>query len=612
MIKRLAIYISVLVVFILSMTTGIYFAQSKKLIQDDVKSQAELILRMKRNGIEDFLDKASYLTTAIAENADLKTYFKDPSTREKAEDLFMTYSSKIEDIQAMRLVTIDGDIEVFIREGVILTRDPNYEVINLSNRNFFQKVKENNLKTPVFSDFERGHLPDATSFCPSMIRSLIPVFDDDKVLGYLIINFWGSKLGDTVSQLDNRRGISFIAEINSINPERDGVFLFHHDRKYEFANQFGTSYFFNNVYGEDAFKWLQLENAPILELDGGYMFCTTMNPYQTPDQSWKICTILNSDYFFRSLHLLRRDFLAVMFFSIFLSVLTAVIFSRYFMKPFAEIKLAVKAYSEGNFDHEIQGDFQGEIDEIVDSIRSMAGSLKVYIKDIQNTQTKLELMNRLSALGVMAGGVAHELNTPLNSIIVLAGLLEEEMPQQSEDLETIKSEAKRCVDIIKNLRKLAPNKDSETVFEEVDMKNLIEETVRYMAFKDGVRVDMELTDVTVKGYPTLIQQVLVNLIQNGMDAIEDEGSISIKLTQDEKNVYLSVSDTGEGIEEERLNKIFDPFYTSKSPEKGMGLGLALVYKIVKKHDGQINVESSVTKGTTFTITLEKTDESSSD
>ncbi|MGD9807309.1 MAG: ATP-binding protein [Deferribacterales bacterium] len=612
MIKRLAVYISVLVVFILSMTTGIYFAQSKKLIQDDVKSQAELILRMKRNGIEDFLDKASYLTTAIAENADLKAYFKDPSTRKTAEDLFMTYSSKIEDIQAMRLVTLDGDIVVFIREGVVLTGDPNYEVINLSNRNFFQKVKENNSKVPVFSDFERGHLPDATSFCPSMIRSLIPVFEGEKVLGYLIINFWGSKLGDTVSQLDNRRGISFIAEINSINPERDGVFLFHHDRKYEFANQFGTSYFFENVYGTDAFKWLQQEDDPILELDGGYMFCTTLNPYQTPEQSWRICTLMNSDYFFRSLHLLRRDFLAVMFFSIFLSVLTAVVFSRYFMKPFAEIKLAVKAYSEGNFDHEIDGHFTGEIDEIVDSIRSMAGSLKIYIKDIQNTQTKLELMNRLSALGVMAGGVAHELNTPLNSIIVLAGLLEEEIPEQSEDLETIKAEAKRCVDIIKNLRKLAPSKDSETVFEEVDMKHLVEETVRYMGFKPGVKVNMELTDVTVKGYPTLLQQVLVNLIQNAMDAIEHDGSIDIKLSRTEDKVLLSVSDTGEGIEQEKLNKIFDPFYTSKSPEKGMGLGLALVYKIVKKHGGQINVESAESLGTTFTIILEKRDESSSD
>jgi len=612
MIKRLAIYISVLVVFILSMTTGIYFAQSKKLIQDDVKSQAELILRMKRNGIEDFLDKASYLTMSIAENADLKAYFKDPSTIRKAEDLFMTYSHKIEDIQAMRLVAVNGDIEVFVREGEILSRDPNYEPINLSSRNFFIKVKNSNGKIPVFSDFERGHLPDATSFCPSMIRALIPIYENEKILGYLIINFWGSKLGETVSQLDNRRGISFIAETNKEDEERNGVFLFHHDRKYEFANQFGTSYFFENVYGDEAFKWLQQEDAPILELDNGYMFCTTLNPYLSPDQSWKICTILNSNYFFRSLHLLRRDFLAVMFFSIFLSVLTAVIFSRYFMKPYAEIKSAVKQYSEGNFDHELKGEYTGEINEIVESIRFMAASLKEYIKDIRNTQTKLELMNRLSALGVMAGGVAHELNTPLNSIIVLAGLLEEEIPEQSEDLETIKSEAKRCVDIIKNLRKLAPAKDSEAVFEVVDMKHLVEETVKYMNFKTGVSLKQNLDDAKVKGYPTLLQQMLVNFIQNAMDAIEESGEISITMTNESGKVVLKISDTGTGISQNNLNKIFDPFHTSKSPEKGMGLGLSLVYSIIKRHNGQISVKSEKGEGTTFTVKLEKADESSSD
>jgi len=605
MIKRLAVYISVLVVFILSMTTGIYFAQSKKLIQDDVKSQAELILRMKKNGIESFLDKASYLTTAVAENHTLQDFFKYSVSRTTAENLFMDYSKKIEDIQAMRLVDKNGDILVFVREGEVLSSEPDYVPINLSNRQFFRNVRDNNLTFSIFSDFERGHLPDATSFCPSMIRSLIPIFEGEEVLGYLIINFWGSKLGETVSQLDDRMGISFIAETNTINKDRNGVFLFHNDRKYEFANQFDTSYFFENVYGEEAFRWLQQEDSPILETDKGYMFCTTLTPYETDAQSWKICTILNRDYFFRSLHVLRRDFLAVMLLSIILSILTAVIFSRYFMKPYAEIKSAVKAYSEGNFDHELKGEYSGEINDIANSIRSMASSLKEYIQDIQNTQTKLELMNRLSALGVMAGGVAHELNTPLNSIIVLTGLLEEEIPDQSEDLHTIKTEAKRCVDIIQNLRKLAPGDQQESSFKQVNLKTLVEETVKHMDFKSGINVNLELEDVTVKGYPTMLQQVLINLIQNSIDAIELNGNITISLKDDEKSARLMVSDTGSGIEKNDIDKIYDPFHTSKSPERGMGLGLSLVYKIIRKHNGQISVETTPDKGTIFAIVLEK-------
>jgi signal transduction histidine kinase len=605
MIQRLAIYISVLVVFILSMTTGIYFAQSKKLILDDVKSQSELILRMKKNGIESFLGRASYVTISVSENSTLKNYFKNPNNIREVEDLFMRYCGKIEDIQAMRLVDKDGNIRVFVRECEIISRQPGYEPINLSDRSFFQNVKQSNSAEPIFSDFERGHLPDATSFCPSMIRSLIPLFENGEVLGYLIINFWGSKIGETVSQLDNRRGISFITETNLSDSGRNGVFLFHPDRKYEFANQFGTSYFFENVYGADAFLWLLQEDAPILELDDGYMFCTTLNPYEGGLQSWKICTLMNRDYFFLSQDVLRRDFLAVLFLSIFLSILTAVVFSRYFMKPYAEIKSAVKAYSEGDFDHKLVGDYPGEINDIVVSIRSMAASLKEYIEDIRNAQTKLELMNRLSALGVMAGGIAHELNTPLNSIIVLTGLLQSELPEQSEDINTIKAEAVRCVDIIKNLRRLAPDNLTEGSPERVNLKKLIETTVEHLDFRDGISLKLNLQDAETIGYPTLLQQMLINLIQNAIDAVEKDGTITVGLTDRGETVHMSVADTGNGIEKSRRERIFDPFHTTKSPEKGMGLGLALVQQIVKKHSGEITLRSDIGSGAVFTVVLRK-------
>jgi len=612
MIKRLAVYISVLAVFILSMTTGVYFAQSKKLIMDDVHSQAELILRMKKNGIESFLRKAQYLTLAISEDATLKGFFTGDSSRQQAEKLFMNYSNKIEDIQAMRLVDKKGDILVFVREFEVLSAEQDYEPINLSNRNFFQKVRSNNPKSPVFSDFERGHLPDATSFCPSMIRSLIPLFSGDRVLGYLIINFWGSKIGETVSQLDNERATSFIVETNTTDVERNGVFLFHRDRKYEFANQFGTSYFFENVYGENAFRWLMQEKSPVLNMDQGYMFCTTLSPYETDEQVWKVCTILNSEYFFRSLHVLRRDFLAVMFLSIILSILTAAVFSRYFMKPYAEIKSAVKAFSEGDFDHELKGDYHDEINEIVISIRAMAESLKEYIENIKSTQTKLELMNRLSALGVMAGGISHELNTPLNSIILLTRLVKEEIPGQSEDLDTIESEAKRCVDIIRNLRNLAPDKANTENPEKVDMKDLLEGTLKYVTFPDEIELKTFIGDASVKGYPTLLRQMIINLVKNAQDSITGKGVISIEVKDDGDYAMLMVKDTGAGFDEDEKGKIFDPFYTTKSPEKGMGLGLSLVHNIVKKHGGTITAESEKGSGTIFTVRLEKFDESSSD
>lgn len=610
MIKRLAVFISVLVALVLLFTTGIYFAQSKKLITDDMYSQAAIILRLKKNGIEDFQNKMRYLMLGLSGNEALKDYFRGKTSHTDIEKLFLDYSHEMKDIQAMRLVDKKGNILVFIREGDNLSGKKGYKPINVGSKEFFGRVTKIKSREPYFSDFERGHLPDAVSFCPSMIRSMIGLYDGDKLLGYLIVNFWGRKLGETASQLDARRGYSFITEINSKEKARNGVFIFHPEHKYEFANQFGTSYFFNNVYGKDNFKKLLGTEQSVIELKDGFMFFTTYYPYQDRRQSWRICTVLYKDYFFQSLTALRHEFMAVMLFCIMLSILTAGIFSRYFMKPFEEMKKAVKAYSEGNFDYPLNGRYTGEIEEIAQSIRSMAQSLKIYIENIKNTQSKLELMNRLSALGVMAGGVAHELNTPLNSIIILTGLVKSELGGENEDLDTIEHEAKRCVDIIENLKKLAPDRDTASEPQTVELKSLVEKTLKYI--NADVPVKTDLCEANVKGFPTLLQQMLINLVQNAVDASDGKGQIDISLQNDGKYTRLTVADKGTGIPADELDRIFDPFHTTKAPNKGMGLGLSLVHKIVNKHNGHIEVTSVPGEGTQFTVTLETEHESCAD
>jgi len=608
MIKRLAVYISILVTLILFITTGIYFAQSKKLITDDMNAQADIILRLKKNGIEDFQTKMRFLLMSFSGNELFKDFFRGKVSHSQVERLFLNYCSEMEDIQAMRLVDSNGDIRVFVRECENLSGKADYKPINIGNKDFFLKVRNSGSGEPYFSDFERGHLPDAVSFCPSMIRSMIAIMDGDKVLGYLIVNFWGIKLGETASQLDAKHGYSFITEVNAKAPDRNGVFIFHPKKQYEFANQFGTSYFFNNIYGEDNFKLLTSTEQNVIPVKDGMLFFTTYYPYRDRSQSWKICTVLYNESFFQSLTALRHEFIAVMLFSIILSIVTAAVFSRYFMRPFADIKTAVKHYSSGDFDYRMDGDYTGEIKEIVMSIRSMADDLKVYIENIKNTQTKMELMNRLSALGVMAGGIAHELNTPLNSIIMLTELVKQDIGETNEDLDTIEHEAKRCVDIIENLKKLAPVKGDTELPEDVELKPLITRTIKYT----GRDVLAELDDVTVSGYPTLIQQMLINLIQNAADAVDGQGEIRVSLKKEGDKAVITVADNGCGIAADEVDKIFDPFHTTKAPNKGMGLGLSLVHQIVKKHNGQIEVRSEEGKGTKFVIRLEIKNESSSD
>jgi len=133
MIKRLALFISILVALVLLITTGIYFSQSKSLITEDMNAQADIILRLKKNGIDDFLVRMRYLMLALAENSSLKEYFEEKTDRQSIEKLFTVYTERMSDIQAMRLVDLKGNIVVFWREGELVSAKPDYKPIYIGD-----------------------------------------------------------------------------------------------------------------------------------------------------------------------------------------------------------------------------------------------------------------------------------------------------------------------------------------------------------------------------------------------------------------------------------------------------------------------------------------------
>lgn len=244
------------------------------------------------------------------------------------------------------------------------------------------------------------------------------------------------------------------------------------------------------------------------------------------------------------------------------------------------------------------------------------------ITEKKQLEAKFLRAQRMESIGILAGGIAHDLNNVLSPILMVAQLLrmQDSDPKTAELLDTLETSARHGADLIKQILAFARGVEGEHM--QVQVGHLIREIQKLL--KDTLpRSILVETDVpkdlwTIKGVPTHLNQVLMNLCVNARDAMPNGGKLTItgaNVVVDEAYlqshpdaprgacVVLTVSDTGTGIPAEVMKKIFDPFFTTKEPGKGTGLGLSTVSSIVKNHGGVIHVESEMGRGTCFKICI---------
>jgi two-component system, NtrC family, sensor kinase len=307
--------------------------------------------------------------------------------------------------------------------------------------------------------------------------------------------------------------------------------------------------------------------------------------------------------------------------------------------PLRDLEAGARRLSAGNLDQTIPVRSDDEFGQLAASFNAMTVALRKSEEELREWGRTLEQKvekrtqelriaeaetvrsEKLASVGLLASGIAHELNNPLTGVLTFTTLLRKKMPDGSpdaDDLDLVIRETKRCATIIRRLLDFAREKTPEKKF--ADLNHVIQDTARIIerpaSFRDieiAMDLDPDLPQVWVDA--DLIKQVIMNMLVNAQHAIEHEGSITVRSRRCSQPrspepgmapvpmVEIAIIDTGCGIPQKDLKRIFDPFFTSKEVGKGTGLGLSVSHGIIRAHGGAIEVESTVGKGSTFRIYL---------
>lgn len=247
-------------------------------------------------------------------------------------------------------------------------------------------------------------------------------------------------------------------------------------------------------------------------------------------------------------------------------------------------------------------------------LKGIANIISFYLEKLRDNenrkiiQQQLLHADRLATIGQLAAGVAHELNEPLGNILGLAQLSLKlpGLPIQAEkDLGKIEDCVIYSREIIKKLMEFS--RQSQLCKEKIDLNELIENSITFLearCIKEGIKIVKEYTgNITVTVDRHQIKQVITNLTINAIQAMKNGGKLLFTTRKNSKNAIFCVEDTGIGIASENISKTFMPFFTTKDVGEGTGLGLSVVYGIIKNHNGDIKVSSDPGKGTTFEVCL---------
>ncbi|MBI3645667.1 MAG: HAMP domain-containing protein [Acidobacteriales bacterium] len=319
-----------------------------------------------------------------------------------------------------------------------------------------------------------------------------------------------------------------------------------------------------------------------------------------------------------------------------IAVLSWLFIRRMVDRPLKQLEEGTERLSEGELGYQIELQSQDQIGDLAASFNSMSLQLRAAneeivawartledrveqkSRDLKRAHDHMLHVEKMASIGKMAAVVAHEINNPLSGILTYAKLLRkwldrgdaagDKKQETLECLDLIASESQRCGELVKNL--LTFSRTAPMNLELTNLNAVMDRSIRLVQHQlemNTIQLQLELAEglPLVQCDPAQIEQVVLALVMNAIDAMPRGGNLWLKtrLTDDRSSIQIEIRDDGTGIPLELLPRMFEPFLSTKERGRGVGLGLAISHSIVERHNGRIEVESELGKGTKFTVTL---------
>ncbi len=294
------------------------------------------------------------------------------------------------------------------------------------------------------------------------------------------------------------------------------------------------------------------------------------------------------------------------------------LFNRFIRKPLDRLTLALNQVDEGQLDTRLPAKKADEIGILERQFNTMVSNLQASQQKIEELHfEQLQRADKLVTLGELAAEMAHEINNPAGIVMSRADYLHIKadenlaLKKYQDDLQVIINQVNKISRITGNILKYSKKLPKQ--FHTVDLKQVLEESLnvlepRLAMKKIDLHKEFKDNDCQISGDAQQLEQVFTNLINNAVDAMSQGGFLTLSLERNEQHqIQIKISDSGSGISADLLDQIFTPFYTTKPPDKGTGLGLYIVKNICKNHNADIHCTSSPGLGTTFTVTFRGND-----
>ena len=541
--------------------------------------------------------------------------------RERINHYFEGFQTVLDGMYIMRLMDRAGNSFIKVSENKL--SEPVYESITgvkyveqeVDARLFRSRLEAMSRSDVTMTVLTHNEQQSELMNILPLLDYVVPLYEQDRLVGALSLTLFGETIDSILSHAPRLyRARLFVAENNPDIRERHGMLLFDDEQQIHLAQVRSRIDRFQEVYASELLNEISDRPSGIQEQRNESIFYLEIYPYANQLTSWIIGMRIADDEITEPFVQIRLAIWSIAGIALLFSLMLGDIGVRIIARPLQALSRNLLSYAQG--EHSQRVSTRAPVDEIQyleQAFNTMADSLDRASEERDRAQHMMLQSSKLASIGQMAAGIGHEINNPLNNILSYAKLIERNVSGENArvlaDLKALREEALRASDIIRGIlnfaRQVAPH---YAPFQLVQWLQDTINLVRQSAKTAGITLACHCPeDLAIEGDRGQLQQALINLLINAIQASPRDSEVSVYVSHDDYNVTISVTDQGQGIASEAIDKVFDPFYTTKPEGEGSGLGLSISLGIIERHNGKLMIHNNPQGGVTATVVIPRTE-----